>query len=480
MERNRRVTELANESQRLHAEVSQRVEQHDAHLTSLSAVAIPSAGERPELFREVADAIMTFYPRITRILLVPVNPDNPTLDIGTGELDLNDTIRAAVRDSHRRPFVSPVPSGPPGYILVKRSPNTDKPLYGLALVIDAARLLQDDSGYWRQAATKARLAMPDGTPLFRRGTPAIGEQFSRILSSDSQPLRLETGISIDPWSLLPPGLVVLVISGVTLAVFALHAVSRQRALAAAAERRAEMSGLESRLSHASRVNALGEMASGMAHELTQPLTAILAQSQAARRMVARGQTSKLESVLEDVIGQTKRASAILERLRTWTRPQQNSVEMIDVRECTKVACALLARQAEECGADVLMDLPKAPVKVLADRIEIEQVVFNLVKNALDAVATVDGERKVIVAVSTEGDSVVVDVSDSGPGLSDAMTEKLFTPFATTRENGTGLGLVLSQRLAERAGGDLSFVTQPQGASFRLVLPRKKQLAEAAQ
>lgn len=315
--------------------------------------------------------------------------------------------------------------------------------------------------------------MPDGTPLFSEVNQEGGVQFSRILSSDSQPLRLDTSLTIDPWSLLPPGLVALVIGGVTLIVLVVHAVLRQRARVAAAEKRAEMSSLETRLSHASRVNALGEMASGMAHELTQPLTAILAQSQAARRMAARGQTSSLEGVLEDVIGQTKRASAILERLRTWTRPQQNSVETIDLRECTNVACSLLARQAAECGADVSIDLPGEPVKILADRTEIEQVIFNLVKNALDAVATVDGERKVIVTVSTEADHVVVDVSDSGPGISDAMTAKLFTPFATTRENGTGLGLVLSQRLAERAGGDLSVAPQPRGARFWLTLPRQK-------
>jgi C4-dicarboxylate-specific signal transduction histidine kinase len=437
VERNRRMAELTSESLRLHAEISQRVDQHDAHLTSLSAIAIASAGERPELFREVALAIMAFYPRITRILLVPLDPARATLDVGSGELALDAAVRLAVRESSGRPVVRPVASASPGYMMVKRSPNTDNPVYGLALVIDAARLLGDDTGFWNDAATDRRLAMPDGTPLFTGRAPAGTEKFSRVLSSETQPLRLETAISVDAGSLLPPGLIALAIAAATLAVLALRAVSRQRAQVAAAEKRAEMSGLETRLSHASRVNALGEMASGMAHELTQPLTAILAQSQAARRLAARGHTSRLESVLEEVIGQTKRASAILERLRTWTRPQQNSLEAIDVRDCINVASALLARRAEEAGAVVSLDLAKEPLPVLADRIEIEQVIFNLVKNALDAVATIDGERRVIVAAFVDADDIVVDVSDSGPGISEAVREKLFTPFMTTRENGTG-------------------------------------------
>lgn len=475
-----RITELSLESARLHAIASQRADQHDAHLTALSAVAVAGADQRPDLFREVAGAIMRFYPRITRILLVPLDEKLGTLEIGKEDVDLRDAVRSAARRSTGAPELIKHPSGGAAYLIVKRSPNNESARYGLALVIDAAALLSGESDYWGSTASALRLTMPDGTLLVADGGPIAAPHFSRALSSGTQPLRLETAVALNFAALFPPGPVAFALALTTLAAFGVRAVRRQRARVRAAERRAELSGLETRLGHAARVNALGEMASGMAHELTQPLTAILAQAQAARHLAARGEAGRVAGVLEDVVVQTRRASAILERLRTWTRPRDRHTEPIDLRDCIRVAESLLARQIQEEDVRLGIRLPDAEVPVVADRIELEQVVFNLLKNALDAVDGIDGAREVTVSLAVERGAALLDVEDSGTGVREDIRDRLFTPFVTTREGGTGLGLALSLRLVERAGGDLTFIDRPRGARFRITLPLAGQRREAAE
>lgn len=470
LEGRERLAELSIESARLQATASQRVNQHDAHLTALSAIAVAGADQRPELFREVAGAIMRFYPRIIGISLVPLEGEAGAFEIGTHGAEIRDLVRAAAARSTGVPVLVRYLADRPAYVIVKRSPNTDAARYGLALVIDAAALLEGESAYWMERGIGRSLTLPDGTILLEDGTDQRAPQFVHTLSSSTQPLRLETAIRLTLTDLLPPGRIALVLAMITLAGLILRAALRQRAQVRAAERRAELSGLETRLSHAARVNALGEMASGMAHELTQPLTAILAQAQAARHLIARGETEKVTGVLEEVVGQTRRASAILERLRTWTRPQERHPETIDLRECIHVAETLLAGQVAEAGALLDVHAPAVPVLVLADRVELEQVLFNLIRNALDAVADSAGVREISVVLSTDGDTALIDVADTGSGIREDVRDQLFTPFVTTRESGTGLGLALSHRLVERAGGDLVAVETGQGARFRVSLP----------
>lgn len=469
-ERGARIAALTAESGRLHVLASQRVDQHDAHLTALSAIAVAGEGGRPDLFREVAGAIMRFYPRVTGVRLVPLDGDGATLEIGLAGEDLDGAIRGAARGSTGGPVLVPYPGTRPGYVIVKRSPNTDAARYGLGLVIDAAALLDGGSDYWTRPETARRLSLPDGRPLLAEGTFPAAPHFARALSSDTQPLRLETAVTPAPADLLPPGKVAAAIALITLAAIGLRAAVRQRARVRAAEKRAELRGLETRLSHASRVNALGEMASGMAHELTQPLTAILARTQAARHLAARGETGRLAPVLDEVVDQTKRASAILERLRTWTRPGDRRPEPIDLRDCVTVARTLLSDQAAAIGAVLRVALPAAPVPVVADRVEIEQVLFNLIRNALDAVAGADGPREVGVTLAASDGMATVDVADTGPGVREDIRDRIFTPFVTTRETGTGLGLALSHRLIERTGGDLELLDTAGGACFRVSLP----------
>lgn len=475
-----RLAGLTEESERLHALASQRVNQHDAHLTALSAIAVAGSDRRPDLFREVAVAIMRFYPRIIGISLVPLDVRDRAGEIGIGQAGLDDLVRDAAARSSGTPVLVPHPTNPGAYLIVKRSPNSQDARYGLALVIDAVALLDADTAYWTRPETARWLTLPDGEQLVTATGDAPTPQYARALSSGTQPLQLGTAIRVTPADVLPPGRVALVLAVIALTAVTLQALARQRARVRAAEARAELSGLETRLSHATRVNALGEMASGMAHELTQPLTAILAQAQAARHLAARGDTERVAKVLDDVVGQTRRASAILERLRTWTRPRQRNQEPIDLRDCVRVAETLLAAQAAQIGARLTVRLPARPVSVEGDSVELEQVLFNLIRNAFDAVVETVGPREVLVEITTGGGMAVIDVNDTGPGIRADVRDRLFTPFVTTRENGTGLGLALSHRLVERAGGDLTLVDTREGAHFRVSLPLARTAREAAE
>ena len=141
---------------------------------------------------------------------------------------------------------------------------------------------------------------------------------------------------------------------------------------------------------------------------------------------------------------------------------------------------LLGPQADSQGVTLAFDVPPSPAPVIADPVEMEQIVFNLVRNAIDATAGGSNSAEVTVTLRQAGDEMVLDISDNGPGVPAEVRARLFTPFTTTRTDGRGLGLALSQRLAERAGGEIALVDSDAGATFRVVLPCKQELAEAGE
>lgn len=480
VERYALIAELEQESTVLHRLASQRVDQHDAHLTALSALATAAEGERQDLFLDVAATISRFYPRIDEVQLVPLDPHDKM--IGTEPIDpaFADTIRSAARTSDGSIALLPHPGKPRHYIMVKRSPNTDAARYGLMLGIDSGRLLDEAGPFWSRSGVALTLSLPDGHPLFRQGEIPETLRFSKPLSSPSQPLLLETGMRIGFADLFPPARTGLAFLAVGLASLAALSILRQRARTRRAVEQARLNALETRLAHASRVNALGEMASGLAHEVTQPLTAILAQVQAGRRLLDRGDTKALEPVLDDTVTQAHRASAILERFRNWSRPQHAPTSVFDLRDAVRNVEILLAPQAASHDMRLAFRLPDHPAPVIADPVEMEQVVFNLLRNAIDATADQGGAARVIVALRLQENEVVLEISDNGPGVPAELRPRLFTPFTTTRTDGTGLGLALSQRLVERAGGEIALVDGGTGATFRVVLPRAEGIAEAAQ
>lgn len=479
-ERRKLLAEFQGEATILHRLASQRADQHDAHLTSLSALAIAGQTDRQDLFLDVATTIGRFYPRIEAVDLVPLQPSAPYLTTRTGlsEEQLA-VIRAAAGASGGQLALRPAPGAAGNYLLIKRSPNADDARFGLALEVNAAALLDTDSAIWTRPSVSHALLMPDGTVLAGKGRIAT-MQFEKTLGSNSQPLLFRADIAPGLSDLLP---------GDRLAAFAilasvLYAVSvlglRQLARARRAERLAHLSAQEARLAHASRVNALGEMASGMAHELTQPLTAILSRAQAGRHLARRGDNDAVEQVLQGIAEQAKRASAIIERLRNWTRPPAETGRRSLVAEAVHNVEALVRPEAERAGITLTIDLEARAMPVRGDQVELEQIVFNLVRNAMDAAAG-GADSRVTVTGRREGTFAVIDVSDSGPGVPGDLRARLFEPFVTGKPGGTGLGLALCQRFAERMDGELALLADRPETVFRLRLPLAEgTLREAAE
>jgi signal transduction histidine kinase len=461
------VRELTIKSETLHRLASQRADQHDAHLTSLSAIFVAGGVARQDLLLDVAATIKRFYPRITSVNVVPYDLSQPVIETQPGlSAQAREYIVELAHRSTGALQIGQMPDLPDHYLLVKRTPNSDAAQHGLALVIDVRALIATDDPFWDAPSASLLLATPDGQTALVRQLSSGETGFSKPLGSLSQPLVFETSLAIGLSDLLPVGKVFSVIALVT-TLFLLSAVGfKQRARTKEAERRAKLSAQETRLAHASRVNAMGEMASGMAHELAQPLTAILSQAQAGRHLARRGDVARLGTVLDDTISQAQRAANILDRLRRWSKPNRVPSETCSVHEAAESVQDLLALEAKTKGAGITLSLHNDPLFVDADPVELEQVVFNLVRNALDA----SNAAQVTISTHVEGTSVILDVSDTGPGVPEDLKPRIFEPFVTGKLDGTGLGLALCQRLVEEIGGDIMLMDGTDQTTFRMSLP----------
>ena len=471
LERQNLVSELTTKSATLHRLASQRADQHDAHLTSLSAIFVAGGVKRQDLFLDVAATIMRFYPRISSVNVIPFDPSDPVVETLPG---LMAEDAALVVEMARRSTgalqLQQMSTMPDHYMIVKRTPNTDAARHGLALIIDARALVATDDPFWQKPSVSLRLLTPDDQDVLVGQLLPGAAEFSKPLGSVSQPLILEAALTTRLPDVLPVGEVLAAIGLVT-ALFFLSALGlRQRALTRRAESLAILSAQETRLAHASRVNAMGEMASGMAHELAQPLTAILSQAQAGRHLARRGDVERLGTVLDDTVTQAQRAADILDRLRRWSKPNRAPSKPCALHDAAQTVERLLALEAKSRGATITLSLHDAPLMIDANPVELEQVVFNLVRNALDA----SNVAQVTIRTDIVGNAAILDVIDNGPGVPEAIRPRIFEPFVTGKPDGTGLGLALCQRLVEEMGGEIDLVSGAQETTFRLSLPLSTQ------
>jgi two-component system, LuxR family, sensor kinase FixL len=241
-------------------------------------------------------------------------------------------------------------------------------------------------------------------------------------------------------------------------------------------RRAEESARRTadRINEVSRLASLGEMAGGIAHEINQPLTAISNYSQASIRMLAQPATdmADVREALQEISSQALRAGEIIRRLRNLIRKKETQQEpaILDALITDVVGfCASDAKLSEiRITAQVEEQLPE----LLIDRIQIQQVLFNLLRNAMEAVmVNAPGERTVGLDCERDGDAVRLRITDNGPGVAADFAVRMFTPLQTTKSSGTGLGLAISRSIAEAHQGSLRYIpdTGP-GACFELRLP----------
>ena len=228
------------------------------------------------------------------------------------------------------------------------------------------------------------------------------------------------------------------------------------------------------LAHLSRVAALGEMAGSLAHEINQPLMAILSNARAALRFMARknGDLGEVRAILADIVEDDKRAGEVIHRLRTLLRKGEVQRGPLDINDVVQEVLRLTRNELLNRGVVVTTQLaPDAPW-VLGDRIQVQQVLLNLVINSCDAMAGVPGSQQLVVRTrAVDGAGVEVSVSDSGHGIAAADLERIFEPFVTSKAHGMGLGLSVCRTIIAAHGGRLwAESVDGRGATMRFTLP----------
>lgn len=237
----------------------------------------------------------------------------------------------------------------------------------------------------------------------------------------------------------------------------------------------ELKRAQSELIHASRISAMGAMASTLAHELSQPLTSVGNYIDTAERLLRPNLETEVREAAR-ALGlagaAARRASEILRRLRSFVSKRQVEAEIHDLQEVIADACVLMLPHAQRHGVEIRFSLDRFAKWVRVDAVQIQQVLINLVKNAIEAM---DGcERKLIsIASRSLGDgSIEVSVTDTGPGIGGADDDVLFTPFISGKNDGMGVGLSISRTIIEAHGGVIGADAPVNGgATFRFTLPR---------
>jgi C4-dicarboxylate-specific signal transduction histidine kinase len=240
----------------------------------------------------------------------------------------------------------------------------------------------------------------------------------------------------------------------------------------AAERREQEA--KAQAAHATRVGAMGAFVASLAHELTQPLAASLANAETGVRLLAAPEPDldELRATLADIVADERRAGDLVQQLRRFLRRGAVERGPLALGELLGEVLQLVAREAQARGVTLRLDVAEALPEVVGDRVQLQQVALNLLSNALDAVAAGDRPaREVTVLAGRSGDGVRVEVRDSGVGMDAETLARIFKPFFTTKPKGMGLGLSISRTIVEAHGGTLSAHSAPPGgATFRIELP----------
>jgi signal transduction histidine kinase len=232
------------------------------------------------------------------------------------------------------------------------------------------------------------------------------------------------------------------------------------------------------LAHAARVATLGEMSASIAHEVNQPLAGIVTNGEAGLRWLDRREPDlgEVRSAMERMIRDAKRASQVVERLRALVRKTPARRLAIDLTDVITESVALLQREVQIRRIVLRTELARGLPPVLADRIELQQVVINLMVNGMQAMESVtDRRRLLLVQSSVDGNEVLITVQDSGIGIDAGAASRLFSPFFTTRDGGMGMGLSICRSIIESHGGRIwASPNEGPGATFRFALPLQEE------
>jgi two-component system, LuxR family, sensor kinase FixL len=236
--------------------------------------------------------------------------------------------------------------------------------------------------------------------------------------------------------------------------------------------------LQSELIHISRLTAMGEMASTLAHELNQPLSAIVNYLKGSRRMLEANEderSARVRDALDKAADQGLRAGQIIRRLREFVARGETERRVESVKKLVEEASALALVGAKDRGIRVQFQLDRSIDLVLADRVQIQQVLLNLIRNAIDAMEESQRRELTISVGAAADDMVAISVADSGCGIPADMMDRLFQPFVTSKRHGMGVGLSISRSIVEAHGGKIEVEQNPGcGTTFRMTLPAVSQ------
>ena len=248
---------------------------------------------------------------------------------------------------------------------------------------------------------------------------------------------------------------------------------------------ARLQELQSELVHISRLTAMGEMASTLAHELNQPLSAISNYLKGAQRLLARStdeNSTAMRDALEKAVDQAMRAGQIIRRLRDFVSRGETERRVESITKLVEEASALALVGIKDRSIRVRYSFDPAAEFVLADRVQIQQVLLNLMRNAVDAMED-SQSRELTVSIAPDADGYIrVSVADTGPGISPEIAEQLFLPFVTTKRHGMGIGLSISRTIVESHGGKIWLEPNPPGGTifhFTLAAVDERDVNDAA-
>ncbi len=243
---------------------------------------------------------------------------------------------------------------------------------------------------------------------------------------------------------------------------------RNRAVETARQQHAE-------LAHVQRVATMGEIVGGLAHEFSQPLTAVLSNAQATKRLIKSHapDLNQIATIIDDIIADVHRSREIMSRLRALLKKQAIATAPLDLNAVVEGVAGLLHGEAELGNIAVDLHLAEGLPPVVGDSVQLQQVLVNLIRNGFDAMKSASiGERTLVIETADDAPSAVrVSVHDTGVGVDEHNIQSLFTPFHTTKARGLGMGLAISRSIIEEHRGEIWAERNPdRGMSFHFTLP----------
>jgi C4-dicarboxylate-specific signal transduction histidine kinase len=233
------------------------------------------------------------------------------------------------------------------------------------------------------------------------------------------------------------------------------------------------------LAQVNRVTTMGELTAALAHEVNQPIAAVVTDASTCLRWLSRDQPDVEEArqATSRVVKDAARASEIISRVRSLYKKGTQQRELVDINEVIRGMIGLLRSEATRYSISMRTELSENLPRIMGDRVQLQQVMMNLMINSIEAMKNVDGSRELAVkSRRAEDEQLMVSVSDTGMGLPPQQADQIFSAFFTTKRDGTGMGLRISRSIVESHGGRLWAADNcPRGASFHLTLPSKAEI-----